>query len=46
VDKAASFTSPRQGELRAQQLVDNLATLMDAINRARPTGAKGQYLRR
>jgi large subunit ribosomal protein L1 len=28
-----------------QQLVDNLATLLDAINRARPSGAKGQYLR-
>ena len=29
----------------SQQLVDNLATLLDAINRARPSGAKGQYLR-
>ena len=28
-----------------QQLVDNLATLLDAINRARPSGAKGQYLK-
>jgi large subunit ribosomal protein L1 len=28
-----------------QQLVENLATLMDAINRAKPSGAKGQYLR-
>jgi large subunit ribosomal protein L1 len=28
-----------------QQLVDNLATLLDAINRAKPAGAKGQYLR-
>jgi large subunit ribosomal protein L1 len=28
-----------------QQLVDNLATLLDAINRARPVGAKGQYLK-
>jgi large subunit ribosomal protein L1 len=26
-------------------LVANLATLVDAINRARPSGAKGQYLR-
>ncbi len=26
-------------------LVDNLATLVDAINRARPAGAKGQYLK-
>ena len=29
----------------SQQLVDNMVTLLDAINRARPTGAKGQYLR-
>jgi large subunit ribosomal protein L1 len=29
----------------AQQLVDNLVTLLDAINRARPSGAKGTYLR-
>ncbi|HEX7495839.1 MAG TPA: 50S ribosomal protein L1 [Candidatus Limnocylindrales bacterium] len=34
-----------KASFESQQLVDNLATLMDAINRARPTGAKGQYLR-
>jgi large subunit ribosomal protein L1 len=28
-----------------QQLLENLTTLMDAINRARPSGAKGTYLR-
>ncbi len=28
-----------------EELVGNLATLVDAINRARPSGAKGQYLR-
>ncbi len=28
-----------------QALLDNLATLMDAISKARPSGAKGQYLR-
>ena len=27
------------------QLVDNLAALVDAVNRAKPSGAKGQYLR-
>jgi large subunit ribosomal protein L1 len=27
------------------QIVDNLATLVDAINRAKPSGAKGQYLK-
>ena len=26
-------------------LLNNLATLMDAVNKAKPTGAKGQYLR-
>jgi len=29
----------------AAALVDNLATLLDAINRAKPSGAKGQYLK-
>jgi large subunit ribosomal protein L1 len=28
-----------------QALVDNLATLVDAIQKAKPTGAKGQYIR-
>jgi large subunit ribosomal protein L1 len=28
-----------------EQLLDNLATLMDAVNKAKPSGAKGQYLR-
>src|SRR6266508_885761 len=28
-----------------QQLLDNFATLMDAVNKAKPSGAKGQYLR-
>jgi large subunit ribosomal protein L1 len=28
-----------------QALLDNLATLMDAINKAKPAGAKGQYIR-
>ncbi|MGD9892808.1 MAG: 50S ribosomal protein L1 [Dehalococcoidia bacterium] len=27
------------------QLLDNLATLMDAVNKAKPSGAKGQFLR-
>jgi large subunit ribosomal protein L1 len=26
-------------------IVDNLAALVDAVNRAKPSGAKGQYLR-
>ena len=28
-----------------EQLVENLATLVDAVNRAKPTAAKGQYFR-
>ena len=27
------------------QLLDNLATLMDAVNKAKPAGGKGQYIR-
>ncbi len=46
VDKAGIIhVSFGKTGFEAQQLVDNLATLMDAINRARPAGAKGQYLR-
>ena len=46
VDKAGIIhVSFGKAGFEAQQLVDNLATLMDAINRARPAGAKGQYLR-
>ncbi len=33
----------QQGEVEA--LVANIATLVDAVNRARPSGAKGQYLK-
>ena len=46
VDKAGIIhVSFGKAGFEAPQLVDNLATLMDAINRARPAGAKGQYLR-
>jgi large subunit ribosomal protein L1 len=34
-----------KSSFEADALVSNLATLVDAINRARPTGAKGQYLK-
>src|SRR5712691_9165019 len=33
-----------KGSFEAEQLVANLAVLLDAINRARPAGAKGHYL--
>jgi len=46
VDKGGIIHCPfGKASFEAQQLVDNLATLLDAINRARPTGAKGQYLK-
>src|SRR5512134_3615871 len=34
-----------KASFEAEQLVQNLATLVDAINRAKPSGAKGQYLK-
>ena len=34
-----------KGSFEAQQLVDNLTILIDAVNRAKPAGAKGQYLK-
>jgi large subunit ribosomal protein L1 len=46
VDKAGIVhVSFGKASFEAQQLVDNLATLLDAINRAKPSGAKGTYLR-
>ena len=46
VDKGGIIHVPfGKTSFESQQLVDNLATLLDAINRARPSGAKGQYLR-
>jgi large subunit ribosomal protein L1 len=46
VDKGAIVHVPvGKASFEQQQLVENLATLVDAINRARPSGAKGQYLR-
>lgn len=34
-----------RSSFEANALLDNLAALVEAINRAKPTGAKGQYLR-
>jgi large subunit ribosomal protein L1 len=34
-----------KSSFEAAALVENLATLVDAINRAKPSGAKGQYLK-
>lgn len=46
VDKAGIVHVPvGRVSFDADQLVANIATLVDAINRARPAGAKGTYLR-
>jgi len=37
VDKGGSSTSVRQSRFESQQLVENRRTLLDAINRARPS---------
>jgi large subunit ribosomal protein L1 len=46
VDKAAIIhVAVGKSSFEPTALVDNLAALVDAINRAKPSGAKGQYLR-
>ena len=46
VDKTAIVHAPiGKSSFEPSALVDNLAALVDAINRAKPTGAKGQYLK-
>ena len=46
VDKAAIVhVAVGKSSFEAAALVDNLATLVDAVNRAKPAGSKGQYLR-
>jgi len=46
VDKAGIIHSPfGKSSFEPQQLGENLAALVDAINRARPSAAKGQYFK-
>jgi large subunit ribosomal protein L1 len=46
VDKAGIIHTPfGKSSFEAQQLSENLAALVDAINRARPSAAKGQYFK-
>ena len=46
VDKSAIIhVAFGKSSFEASALVDNLAALIDAVNRAKPTGVKGQYLR-
>jgi large subunit ribosomal protein L1 len=46
VDKAGIVhVSIGRGSFEPGALLENLATLVDAVNRAKPAGAKGQYLK-
>ena len=46
VDKSAIVHAPvGKSSFEPDGLLDNLAALVDAINRAKPAGAKGQYLK-
>ena len=46
VDKSAIIhVAFGKSSFEAAALVENLAALVDAVNRAKPTGVKGQYLR-
>jgi large subunit ribosomal protein L1 len=46
VDKGAIIhVAIGKGSFGADELVANLAALVDAVNRAKPSGAKGQYLK-
>ncbi len=46
VDKAGIVhVAVGKSSFEAPAIVENLAALVDAINRAKPTGAKGQYLK-
>jgi large subunit ribosomal protein L1 len=46
VDRAGIVHAPvGKASMAAEQLAANVATLVDAINRAKPSGAKGTYMR-
>ena len=46
VDKAGIIHTPfGKASFEAQQLSENLAALVDAVNRARPSATKGQYFK-
>lgn len=47
VDKTGNLHVPiGKVSFSKEQLMENLAALMDAVNRAKPAGAKGTYIRR
>ena len=45
VDKTAIVHAPSARAVSSRRPVDNLAALVDAINRAKPAGTKGQYIK-
>jgi large subunit ribosomal protein L1 len=47
LDKTANIHVPiGKASFQPQQLLENFAALVDAVRRARPTGAKGQYVKK
>jgi large subunit ribosomal protein L1 len=47
LDKTANIhVSVGKVSFKADQLYDNFAALMDAVHKARPSGAKGEYIKR
>jgi large subunit ribosomal protein L1 len=47
LDKTANIhVSVGKVSFSAEQLYDNFAALMDAVHKARPSGAKGEYIKR
>mgnify|MGYP001069865762 CR=1 FL=1 len=47
LDKTANIHVPiGKVNFTPEQLMDNLSALVDAVNRAKPTGAKGIYVKR
>jgi large subunit ribosomal protein L1 len=47
IDKTANLHVPiGKAEFEAEKLLENFASLMDAVQRARPPGAKGQYVKK
>lgn len=47
VDKGANLHIPvGKASFSTEQLLDNLATVLDTVQRSKPAGAKGQYVRK
>jgi large subunit ribosomal protein L1 len=47
IDKTANLHVPiGKVDFKSEELLENFASLMDAIQRAKPSGAKGQYIKK